>query len=348
MNTFLTYRYLTLWMLALALLCGESLLIAQAQEGDLKAVSGSGSLEKSRPANPVVHRSPQSKLQPAARRRTPSQPTVNDHVEEAIEKGNEARDAKPTRYAEAETAYRLAARLDPKEARAHYGLGNLFYDYERYTDAVEEYKQAIQLKSDYSEAYSEMARAYLMLDSCTKATGCKEAEEAAKQALRINPVLVSAYSRLCEVYNVQERHEEAAKQCKQAVRLKPDDARLHFDLGDTYYNLKAYGDAVDAYKEGLRLKPDALDQYSSLATSYLMMGQYEGVAETYKQLLRLKPDDADIHQRLGEAYAQSHNLEGALEEYRILKRLNKPSNAVQVCAQIGISLNVYDKCSLKP
>jgi Tfp pilus assembly protein PilF len=84
--------------------------------------------------------------------------TSDDRVEEAIEKGNKARDEK--NFSEAENQYRRALALNPNEARAYYGLGNTFFDQENYDDAVAAYKEATRLKADYAEAFNDLGFVY--------------------------------------------------------------------------------------------------------------------------------------------------------------------------------------------
>ena len=66
-------------------------------------------------------------------------------VEDAIELGNSARDGNPPRYQDAERAYRLAAKLDPKDPRPYLGLGNIFYDQGQLSKAATAYRQAVVL-----------------------------------------------------------------------------------------------------------------------------------------------------------------------------------------------------------
>jgi len=55
--------------------------------------------------------------------------------------------------------------LNPKEARAYYGLGNTFFDQQRYDDALAAYKEATRLKSDYAEAFNLIWLAYRTIET---------------------------------------------------------------------------------------------------------------------------------------------------------------------------------------
>lgn len=68
-----------------------------------------------------------------------------DAVEDALELANSARNSAPPRYRDAELAYRLAAKLNPKDPRPLIGLGNVWYDQKHYTEAAAMYKQALTM-----------------------------------------------------------------------------------------------------------------------------------------------------------------------------------------------------------
>jgi Flp pilus assembly protein TadD len=68
-------------------------------------------------------------------------------VEDALALGNSARDDIPPRYADADRAYRLASRLDPKDPRPYIGLANILYDQSRFREAAKMYQRALDLVS---------------------------------------------------------------------------------------------------------------------------------------------------------------------------------------------------------
>jgi len=97
-------------------------------------------------------RSPSVKPRPA-RARTQTQTTVVSEptedalalADDAIELGNAQRDTKPPRYAEAERAYRLAEKINPKDARPHAWLGDIYFDQQRFADAEASLRRAVAL-----------------------------------------------------------------------------------------------------------------------------------------------------------------------------------------------------------
>ncbi len=72
--------------------------------------------------------------------------------------------------------------------------------------------------------------------------------EAFKQAIRIKPDDDEAYSNLGAAYLGLGRYLEAVESFKQAIRIKPDNTKAHFNLSLVYLVLGDRGSALDEYK----------------------------------------------------------------------------------------------------
>jgi tetratricopeptide (TPR) repeat protein len=77
---------------------------------------------------------------------------VGREVETALKQGNDAVDAGPARYEEAEQAYRRAIKINPKEARAYLGLGRVHAAQSRVPETLAAYRKAVELKPKMAEA----------------------------------------------------------------------------------------------------------------------------------------------------------------------------------------------------
>ena len=146
-NARINYRF----MIALAAL---ALLLAAATSSRAQPPSG----VVTRPDNPLSHdpRRPNSYDMEMEQRNA----QIGKEVEMALQEGNEAFAAKPARYADAEQAYLRAAKLNPKEARAYMGLGQVYAAQNRADDTVAAFKKAIELKPKFAEARFNLALVY--------------------------------------------------------------------------------------------------------------------------------------------------------------------------------------------
>src|SRR6267143_1557739 len=165
--------------------------VARAQEtgGDL-----SGGAGIFRPKNPEAKRTG-NPSRPVARPTRPNPAEIEEKFEDALSDGNDARDAR--KFAAAEAYYRSALKLNPRDPRAHYGLGNVFTDQQRWEDAEKIYRQAIEIAPNNPEAL--IALSFVLVQPRTgssNATRFSDAESFARRATRLQPNSAVAFDRL--------------------------------------------------------------------------------------------------------------------------------------------------------
>ncbi|MEJ7617129.1 MAG: tetratricopeptide repeat protein [Pyrinomonadaceae bacterium] len=182
-------------------------------------------------------------------RTTIAQPatSIADQVDEALEQGNAARDADPPRYAEAERAYKKAAALDARDARAYAGLGNIYYDQRSYAEAENNFRLATELDASDADAHRYLALTYI------KAKKFREAEQSAKQAVRLEPQNFYGYSALGWAHFRLKNYPEAEAAYHKAIALSPQTFGLYSDLGLFLAQQGRYQEAVEPYRKALEL-----------------------------------------------------------------------------------------------
>jgi tetratricopeptide (TPR) repeat protein len=165
--------------------------VASAQEvgGDL-----SGGAGIFRPKNPEAKRTG-NPSRPVARPTRPNPAEIEEKFEDALADGNDARDAR--KFTAAESSYRTALKLKPRDTRAHYGLGNVFTDQQRWDDAEQIYRQAVAITPNNPEVL--MALSFVLVQPRTgasNATRFTDAESFARRATQLQPNSAVAFFRL--------------------------------------------------------------------------------------------------------------------------------------------------------
>lgn len=157
--------------------------------------------------------------------------TANEsRYEDLIQSGNDARDDR--NYSAAETAYKSARVLKPRDARATYGLGNLYSDQQRWEEAETAYRSALQIEPN--NAIVHIALSYVLTQ----------------------PIAVP---------DLPERYEEAEKVAKKAIQLAPSNA-LAFDQLGVALELRGLigSETENAYRKAIELDPSFAPAYAHL------------------------------------------------------------------------------------
>lgn len=180
--------------------------------------------------------------------------------EKLIEDGNSARDER--NYSAGEMAYERAKAIKPKDARAAYGLGNLYSDQQRWDDAEAAYRAALEL--DPKNAVISIALSYVLSQ----------------------PVFVA---------NLSDRYEEAERLSRRSIELAPSNA-LAFDQLGVAMELRGLisSETEGAYRNAIRLDPGFAPAYAHLGRLLRRRGDMKGSQAAYESARRLAIDVGTI------------------------------------------------------
>jgi Flp pilus assembly protein TadD len=154
------------------------------------------------------------------------------------------------RYADAEAAYREAARLDSGYSMAHYGLGCVFRNTGRLPEAETAYREAIRLNSGNFYGYNGLG---VVLRDFKRYSA---AEAAFREAIRLNSGNFHGHNGLGSVLFDMKRYSEAEAAYREAIRALPDNAYAYRGLGDVFRATKRYREAATAYRYAIRIDPN--------------------------------------------------------------------------------------------
>lgn len=110
---------------------------------------------------------------------------------------------------------------------SHYLRGLEYARLRKYTEAVEEYKEALKLKSDHIDAHMNLGLAYYKLERYTDAIGSYN------QALKIKPYSKVICNKIGTMYLIAGEYSEALKAFKKALSIDGKDPATHFNLAIT-------------------------------------------------------------------------------------------------------------------
>lgn len=224
---------------------------AQETGGDL-----GGGASIFRPKNPETKRGTAGPTGPA-RPKGPSAATIEARFESALDAGNDARDAH--KYASAETSYRSATKIKPRDARGHYGLGNVFTDQQRWDEAESAYRQANAVSP--TNVNTLVALSFVLVQPRTGGANAKmfaEAENFARRATQLAPDNAVAYDRLGVAMMTRaiiNQDTEAA--FRRAVDLDPNFVVAQIHLARVLRHLNRYNEADPLYRNAIAQSSDA-------------------------------------------------------------------------------------------
>jgi tetratricopeptide (TPR) repeat protein len=183
-------------------------------------------------------------------------------------------DSDPKHMERAEEFARRALAIDPDLSSAHEALAAFYgskYDYRR---SAEEARKAVRLKPDNASAWGTLAWAL----TYQQPPDPIEAEKAARESIRLQPVGFSKYYQLGRALMLQKRFPEAMAAMEDVRRMGPDSALADVGMAQVYLAEGQYDRAL----------PLMLKQPKAAVVLALLSSIYAAAGENQKALNALQ------------------------------------------------------------
>ena len=192
---------------------------------------------------------------------------------------------------------------------------------EKHEKAIRHYSRALELKSDYVDAYNARGGAYVM-------TG--KIEQAIKDfnmTIKLKPDYFVAYFNRGSVHRNDGRYEQALKDFEKVIELKPN-VYVGYSGRGAIHRLKGDFDrAIVDYNKAIQLKPDLAEAYNDRGVAYASKGEIDRAIVDYTEAIAIKPDSVETYHNRGVAYYKKGDYNRAIASYTKAIEL-KPKLAV--------------------
>lgn len=215
-------------------------------------------------------------------------------------------------YTRAAVYFEKAVEIDSNYAEAWYQAGFSYGMLGKHEESLKASKQAARLRPEWTETYINIGASSYALGKF------EDAVSAYKQATKLDSANADTHYALGLSLNKLGRSEEEILAFKRAVALKPDFALAMEKLGLAYYKQKRYAEAVPVFESLKTYKPDA-KTYNYLGESYFESGKTEESIEAFTNAVNYNPELEQARYNLGRAYIKNGNREMAQVQYEILR-----------------------------
>ena len=243
------------------------------------------------------------------------------------------------------SAFQQALGLDRYAYPAAYNLGVMAARAGNEGQAMQYYRQAMEILPDYEDAargivalhyrrgsvpdalafVQPLARRFptnlhlqaLYAEVLTRAERYDQAWQAGRRALRCDERFVPALIALVKASFAQGRNELAERVLGQALEIDADNAELHFLNAELLVQQPGrLRDALTEYERAVALRPDYAEAHMALGIRQLAGASYAQALEHFQRVARLTPNEPAVHLNLGDAYralGQWENARGSFD-----------------------------------
>lgn len=164
----------------------------------------------------------------------------------------------------------------------HYELGIAYRDSKMYTEAIAEFRKAIDLDPAFVAAHISLGEVYLEMRQL------KDAANAANAALRIDANSEPARQLLEDIRRTRPTPSRQSTPT-QSVSSPPadvSDIRKDLERGLVFLNNGQYNQAAAAFKRAIKIDPSLVEAHYGLAQAYLEIGAFEDAKTATEEVLK--------------------------------------------------------------
>ena len=190
----------------------------------------------------------------------------------------------------------------PSSYRVHELSAEIFEVQNRYSDAIAEYRKAIQMNPNAPDLHFRLGRA-LLLESHSPETLDQAAAEF-RSELKLSPEDGACEFQLGQIAQVQGKTAEAKSHFERAISLSPNFVQALIALGKLKSEERKYPDAISLLSRATELQPANESAHYALLTAYRNAGDMDKAKAEKATLDRLQkqPDGefSEFLKKLGE------------------------------------------------
>ena len=205
--------------------------------------------------------------------------------------------------------FQRAVKSDPNFWEAQYNLGVIYYNFDLYKKALEQFDTVIQRKPDFYKPLYGKAVIYFLQ---------KEYERSLrefKRVLAINKDHDRSYYYLGIIYTELDSLKKGSEYLDKSIELNPNYAPAYYQLSVTERNRGWFKKAINSAKKALKLNPGFYQANNSLGECYYALNLFEESVIEFNKAIKLRPSYSIAYFNLGNAVYKKGALEEIVDAY---------------------------------
>ncbi len=217
-------------------------------------------------------------------------------------------------------------------------------------DGIALMNKAIQIYPQYTDVYTELGKAHLMLNEYDSAIynfkiaisqspyqsiaannlgttymrmgKYLEAIDAYKLALSINPGFPAAFFNIGCCYIQVQQLDSAVSNLNKALSLDPNYLAAYMQMGVAYYYMNKPAEAEQYIKKALSADPNNVDALNTLGAIYQKMQRYSEAIQLLQKAISINPNYVNAYSNLAHCYFETKQYQATIETVTKLLSLN--------------------------
>tara|TARA_B100001175_G_C19505098_1_gene640388 strand:+ start:394 stop:2466 length:2073 start_codon:yes stop_codon:yes gene_type:complete len=187
-------------------------------------------------------------------------------------------------YKEALQTTDQAIKLKPDRADIYTNKGAIFHKFKKFKLAIECYDKAIKIKPDYAPAYNNKG---ITLEKLLKLDNALECYD---KAIKIKSDYAQAYNNRGNVLFKLKKNKEAINSFNKAVTINKNLFGAFYNRGIAFEDSNNYEEAIKSYEQAIKINPNYIEAYNNKANLLVKYKKLNQAKENYKLAHKINPN----------------------------------------------------------
>jgi tetratricopeptide (TPR) repeat protein len=221
-----------------------------------------------------------------------------------------------------------ALRYDADNAVAHYQLGNAFAQQHNEGRAESEWREAVHLRPNLTDAQRSLAALELRRGDVDAVL------QTAQEIIKADPSSGDGFLWKGVADVARKKYSDAQQDAEQAMQRLPENPAPYVLMGDIQLNQKHYPDALKFYQQALDKNPSSADALKGVIFTYSAQKEYDKAIAAANAQIAKSPNNSSFYEQLGTVlYDGKKDLKGS--EAALRKAIELDKNNSEALLKLG-------------
>ena len=181
---------------------------------------------------------------------------------------------------------------DNNNSEVHNLHGFILYLDKNFDEAIASWKKAININSNYIEAYNGLGNVFLKLNKLDLAIQNFE------KAVKINPNYFEAYCNLGSAMIRLEKYQDAIDNFEKAIKIKPNYSQAMYGKAYSLMKNRNYSDAIIYFNKFTKYNPQNADAFNAIGSCLISLNKFKDSLNYLIKATDLQPEHKDAQKNL--------------------------------------------------
>ena len=233
------------------------------------------------------------------------------------------------KFYDAMMQFRSAVEMDKDSSQAHWGLARSYESLGQFNETIDELRKTVELDSSNLDAKARLGNYFLLVQPPMIA----EAEKVQEDIIARDPKFIEAVILRASILAAQNRPEnEVIAKINEAISIDPSRSESYLSLSRYYMSHDMTAEAEQSIKRGIAVNPNSSVGLIAYGRFLFYAGRYSESETQFQNAISLESTSIEAFEAIADFYASTRQIDKAEASYKALVNLqdNSPESRLEL------------------